>query len=108
VFPGPLGGAPQWGGLPHAQISDAEVLIVPGGYELWMTCISRGIAVLRVSVPGVIGDVNGDGQVNVDDLIAVILAWGLCPPAPAPCPADLDNNGAVDVDDLIAVILNWS
>lgn len=36
------------GGLPHAQIPDAEVKIIPGGYELWMTCLSRGIAVLRV------------------------------------------------------------
>ncbi len=53
------------------------------------------------------GDVNGDGVVNVDDLIAVILAWGPCPQPPTPCPADVDGSGAVDVDDLIAVILNW-
>jgi hypothetical protein len=53
------------------------------------------------------GDVNGDGSVDVDDLIAVILAWGPCPAPPVACPADLDDNGSVDVDDLIAVILNW-
>ena len=35
------------GGLPHAQIPDAEVKVIPGGYELWMSCLSRGIAVLR-------------------------------------------------------------
>jgi streptogramin lyase len=36
------------GALPHAQIPDMEVKEVPGGYELWMSCLSRGIAVLNV------------------------------------------------------------
>ncbi len=35
-------------GLPHAQIYDAEVREVPGGYEIWLACASRGIAVLTV------------------------------------------------------------
>ena len=48
VFPAPPGGEPQWGGLPHAQIEDMEVRLLPDGYELWMTCVSRGIAVLTV------------------------------------------------------------
>lgn len=47
-FPAPPDGGPQWGGLPHAQIEDIEVRIIPGGYELWMSCVSRGIAVLTV------------------------------------------------------------
>lgn len=54
------------------------------------------------------GDVNGDDVVNVDDLIAVILAWGTCPAPPMPCPADVNASGEVDVDDLIVVILNWT
>jgi spore coat protein A len=49
---------------------------------------------------------NVNDSVDVDDLIAVILAWG-CTTPPSPCPADIDQSGAVDVDDLIAVILNW-
>lgn len=36
------------GGLPHAQIPDMEVKEVQDGYELWMSCLSRGIAVLHV------------------------------------------------------------
>ena len=48
LFPAPPGGEPQWGGLPHAAIEDLEVRAIPGGYELWMSCISRGIAVLTV------------------------------------------------------------
>jgi hypothetical protein len=53
------------------------------------------------------GDASGDGQVNVDDLIRVILAWGPCPPGTT-CSADLDRTGSVDVDDLLVVLVNWS
>lgn len=51
VFPAPPNGEWRWGGLPHANIKDIEVKVVPGGYELWMSCMSRGIAVLTVQRP---------------------------------------------------------
>jgi hypothetical protein len=47
--------------------------------------------------------VNGDLEVNVGDLSAVIVSWGACPG----CPADVDGDGDVDVQDLTAVIVNW-
>jgi streptogramin lyase len=47
-FPAPPFGDPQWGGLPHAAIMDLEVKPLDTGYELWMSCASRGIAVLNV------------------------------------------------------------
>jgi hypothetical protein len=60
---------------------------------------------------GLPGDANSSGSVDVDDLIAVILGWGLCPAPPEFCEGDIvtppRGNGSVDVDDLIAVILNW-
>jgi hypothetical protein len=52
-------------------------------------------------------DIDSSGAVDVDDLVAVILAWGACPKPPASCEADIDDSGAVDVDDLVAVILYW-
>jgi hypothetical protein len=39
----------QIGGLPHAQIYDLEVKNIQNGYELWISCASRGIAVLTVT-----------------------------------------------------------
>ncbi|MCI0629426.1 MAG: hypothetical protein L0Y44_02080 [Phycisphaerales bacterium] len=45
----------------------------------------------------------GDGVVNVNDLLAVIAAWGAC----AGCQADLNADGVVNVDDLLAVISAW-
>lgn len=53
-----------------------------------------------------IGDITHDGVVNIDDLLAVINAWGPCPTG-EPCPADVNNNGEVNVDDLLMVINNW-
>lgn len=58
-------------------------------------------------------DVNNDGQVNIDDLVAVIRGWGECPqPLPPPacplrCPGDVNHNAQVDIDDLTAVITAW-
>lgn len=54
-------------------------------------------------VPPGPGDVNGDGVVNVIDLLAVLSAWGPC----LACPEDLDGNGAVDVGDLLTVLAHW-
>jgi hypothetical protein len=57
-------------------------------------------------------DINGNGTVDTDDLIATILAWGLCANCPpAHCVTDIapvpGGNCATDVDDLIEVILHW-
>jgi predicted outer membrane repeat protein len=65
--------------------------------------------------PADIAPTIGDGHVDVDDLIAVILDWGPCddeggasrPAIPPPCPADIDDDGEVGVADLIAVVLGW-
>ena len=34
--------------MPHAQIADIEIKEHTNGYELWMSCLSMGIAVLDV------------------------------------------------------------
>jgi len=73
VFPAPPGGEPQWGGLPHAQIEDVEVRVLSSGYELWMSCVSRGIAVLTVTTRQP-GDLNCDGLVNNFDIDPFVLA----------------------------------
>jgi hypothetical protein len=54
-----------------------------------------------------VADIDGDGIVDVDDLLAVVLNWGECWGGPPVCPADIDGSGRVDVDDLVTVIVNW-
>ena len=48
------------------------------------------------------GDINGDGEIDLTDLIAIamISVWGEC----NECLADLDNNGVVDPDDIVILI----
>jgi hypothetical protein len=48
-------------------------------------------------------DINASGAVDIDDLLAVISAWGPC----TGCDPDINSSGAVDIDDLLAVISAW-
>jgi hypothetical protein len=53
---------------------------------------------------GIVGDVNGDGVVNCQDLMALKLAFGTHTGDPGFLPtADIDGNGVIDVNDMIAV-----
>ncbi|MBK6912330.1 MAG: T9SS type A sorting domain-containing protein [Ignavibacteriales bacterium] len=56
----------QIGGLPHAQIYDLEVKNIQDGYELWISCASRGAAVLTI-LGTVIPVELSSFEVNLDD-----------------------------------------
>ncbi len=56
----------------------------------------------------VIGDVDGDGQTDIDDLLEVLANWGPCPAPITACPADTANNdGVVGVADFLMVLAFW-
>jgi len=48
-------------------------------------------------------DTNGDGLINVTDLLALLAAWG---PNPGHA-ADINNDGNVNVTDLLALLAAW-
>jgi hypothetical protein len=52
----------------------------------------------------VTGDIDGDGVVDVEDLLLLLGDWGDCPG----CLADLDGNGVVDVSDLLILLGSWT
>ncbi|MBT8485155.1 MAG: hypothetical protein KJO43_06215 [Phycisphaerae bacterium] len=54
------------------------------------------------------GDVDGDGDVDFNDLLLVLAAWGDCPDPPAACPADVDGDGTVGFPDLLMLLANWT
>jgi hypothetical protein len=59
--------------------------------------------------PADIAPAGGNDVVDVDDLLAIINAWGACV-NPNNCPADIapaGGNDIVDVDDLLTVINAW-
>ncbi len=51
-------------------------------------------------------DLDGNGTVDVADLLRILAAWGPCPPE-GDCPEDLDDNGRVEVADLLLVLAAW-
>jgi hypothetical protein len=52
-------------------------------------------------------DIDDNGQVNVDDLLAVISGWGPCNNCAPDIHPPPDGNNQVNVDDLLLVISSW-
>ena len=48
-------------------------------------------------------DVNGSGVVDIDDLFAVLGAWGAC----EDCPEDITGDEMVNIDDVFEVLGEW-
>jgi len=55
-----------------------------------------------VCTPVCSSDITGDGLVNVNDLLALLSAWG-----EPTSPADVNSDGIVDVSDLLELIGSW-
>lgn len=50
-----------------------------------------------------LSDINDDGAVTIDDILALLSKWGC-----TNCPdEDLNADGIVDIDDLLAIMANW-
>lgn len=63
---------------------------------------------LQLRVCGPQQDINGDGAVDVFDLVMLLQDWGACPGSQGgDCLADLDFNHVVDVFDLVELLTNW-
>jgi Ca2+-binding EF-hand superfamily protein len=55
-----------------------------------------------------VGDVNGDGKVRVDDVFLVVLAFGSNVGEPRYDPrCDLNGDGKIRVDDLFIVVQHF-
>jgi hypothetical protein len=55
------------------------------------------------SCPPACPDVNGDGDVNVLDLLQLLSVWGAC----TGCIEDLSNDGGINVNDLLILLSGW-
>jgi RHS repeat-associated protein len=77
-----------------------------GNYNLYFTYTPNGERAQMWSAPTPIeGDVNGDGDVDDSDLLAVMFAFGQA--CPLGCPEDINGDGAVDDGDLLVVMFNF-
>jgi len=48
-------------------------------------------------------DINGDSEINITDLPAVMGAWGSC----EGCAEDINEDGFANVADLLALLAVW-
>jgi hypothetical protein len=68
------------------------------------------VGAYAVGAPGapIAGDVNGDGSVDVVDLLYLVAAFGTIRGDAAFNPAcDFNNDGSVDVVDMLSLVQNW-
>ena len=79
--------------------------LVAGGYHLGdYTNCARDACVL--DPPDCDNDLNGDGYIDLIELIILISNWGECP-GPK-CSGDFDGDGIVNINDLMYLFsLNW-
>jgi hypothetical protein len=59
--------------------------------------------VVTITLPA--GDVNGDLQIDILDLVAVASQFGSSSPSPAS--ADVNGDGIVDIIDIVLVAKNF-
>ena len=61
------------------------------------------VAFVLTPIEPTLGDLDGDCQVGVTDLLILLTSWGPC----KGCPADLNDDGTVGVADLLILLGNW-
>jgi phospholipase/lecithinase/hemolysin len=94
---------------PAVDVVTGEVVPEPDTYLFWDNLHPTRVAHARAGERAfalfrAAGDVDGDGDADFADLLAVLSAWGPCG---LPCPADLDGDAAVGFADLLVVLSSW-
>ncbi len=95
-------------------MSQQELKILGVNYsDTWQSITSDHLPIVMdfqpsIQIDSCEGDVNGDGQIGVSDILAVIGNWapdgGECCPG---CEGDVDGNLVVDVSDVLYIVGNW-
>ncbi len=88
--------------------SMGSALYVAGTFDEVDGVPARGIVAWRgcPAPPLTPGDLNGDGAVDVADLLTLLADWGPCRSCTS-CPADLTGDCNVGVTDLLLLLSNW-
>lgn len=100
-----LGAGLSGTGRALAVSPDSAGLFVGGDFVIADGQAANRIAAWTCRLPG---DINGDGHVNISDLLELLAAWGPCPqPCPPSCAADITGDCVVSVEDFLALLANW-
>jgi len=79
-----------------------EVLFLIGKFETMNGIDNKSVAQLSACSSGVLGDLDGNGSVNLDDLNTILTNFGQNTSV-----GDVDGNCFVDLDDLNIVLTNF-
>jgi hypothetical protein len=88
-------------GLPSDRLY--RLLIDDAAGSIWIGTEDAGVAVFR---PQPVVDFNGDGAVDVEDLVRLIESWG-CPDPSCDVGPTAFGDGIVDVADLEVLMSHW-
>ena len=88
--------------IPPGDTANVLLTLIPQSTSLSISMTSVITAVGDPETPAC--DVNGDGQVNTNDILAVLAEWGPC----NGCDSDTNDDGVVNVNDILAVLDCWS
>ena len=58
--------------------------------------------------PAIPGDVDDDGDVDINDLLDLLAAWGPCAKPCPPCAADFNDDCIAGINDLLILLANWT
>ncbi len=78
-------------------------LLLSGAFGKSTITTGLSVALVAEGTRQVSADINGDGNVNAQDLAALLAAWGTDDAS-----ADLDGNGTVGGVDLATLLASWS
>ena len=96
-------GNSMWRGEIPAQAPGASVSYFVTALD-WASNEGTGDTMMFTVGGGSPADLNGDGFVDLIDLISLLAQWGPCDG----CSGDIDMNGDVGLSDLLAVLAAWT
>jgi hypothetical protein len=98
---------PQIGWPNQNKIGDYYDMVSDnGGANLAYAATFNGeqdVYFVRISTGTCLGDVDGSGTVDFDDVLRILSAWGPC----ESCPEDLNGDDMVGFDDLLIALSAW-
>lgn len=91
-------------------VVEAGATLRTNGYIIYVTDSDiqgtvEGLGDIIIINPPTPGDANGDGVVNIQDILVIIADWGTCTEN---CAGDVNADGDVNILDILLVIANWT